>query len=61
MHQCKDFYVLQLFLHEATLRIMAGASPERTLQLYERNLHSHRQQLHSHDGQFASADYYNRL
>ena len=29
---------VQVFLHEATVRLMAGASPARTLQLYGRNV-----------------------
>jgi len=37
--------ITRVFLHEATLRIMTGASPERTLQLYERNLRSYRHNL----------------
>lgn len=42
---CKFSFVLltdQVFLHEATVRLMAGASPARTLQLFDRNLRKRR-------------------
>lgn len=35
---CVSLCVLQVFLHEATVRLMAGASPTRTHQLLEHSL-----------------------
>ena len=44
VYMCVCVFVLQVFLHETTVRLMAGASPTRTHQLLEHNL---RRRTHS--------------